>query len=186
MSTRSTARREEPVYVREEVAWLPYLMCRASDLAQAIPHWLIALVARLAIAPVFWLSAQTKVVSAPLFTLFGKEVGWPTALFPPEMQASTVLLFAEEYKLPLIPPEVAAWMAAGAELVLPLLLVVGLLTRLSALGLLVMTLMIQLFVYPGLWTDHLLWSAVLLFLVARGPGCLSLDALIIWVRRYHT
>lgn len=96
-------------------------------------------------------------------------LGWP------RLSESALALFQDEYKLPFIPPEWAAPMAAAAEHVLPVLLLLGLGTRFAALGLLGMTLVIQLFVYPGAYATHGTWAAVLLYLMARGPGMLSVD-----------
>ena len=84
-------------------------------------------------------------------------------------------LFREEYKLPLLPPEIAAHMATYAEHLLPALLVFGLLTRLSALGLLGMTAVIQFFVYPDAWPTHLSWAALALYVAGRGAGPVSVD-----------
>jgi putative oxidoreductase len=155
-------------------------------LAQAgrLPDWLIALFARISLASIFWASGQTKVVSTTAFSILGREIGVPVH-FPPHLHPLTSVLFAEEYKVPLLPPDLAAWMAALGEMVIPILLVLGLATRLSALGLLGMTLVIQVFVYPNLWSDHMLWAAGLLFLIAKGPGWLSLDCLVarrVWRR----
>jgi len=122
-----------------------------------IPDDLIALVARLGIAGIFWLSGRTKVEG--LFTLTD----------------TTFLLFREDYALPLIPPVPAAYLATTAEHVFPILLVLGLATRLSAGALLGMTAVIQLFVYPAAWPTHLSWAAPLLYLVARGAGRWSVD-----------
>lgn len=94
------------------------------------------------------------------------------------IKPSTYFLFENEYALPLIPPDLAAILATAAEHVLPVLLILGLFTRLSALGLLGMTAVIQVFVYPGAWITHGLWAAALLAIVAFGPGRLSLDRLI--------
>lgn len=132
-------------------------------LAERIPYSLVALVARLAVASVFWRSGQTKV----------------EGFF--HIKDNTFFLFREEYKVPLLPPDLAAYLATVAEHVLPVLLVAGFASRLSALGLMVMTLVIQIFVYPGGWPEHLLWFALLMLIVARGPGALSLDYLI-WGR----
>ena len=91
------------------------------------------------------------------------------------IKPATYYLFEHEYALPLIPPEVAAVLATGAEHLLPALMIVGLFTRLSALGLIGMTAVIQVFVYPGAWITHGLWASALLALVMLGPGRLSLD-----------
>lgn len=88
---------------------------------------------------------------------------------------STWFLFQNDYALPLIPPGMAAVMATAAEHVFPVLLVLGLFTRASALALLGMTLVIQIFVYPGAWQVHGVWAACFLALLLRGPGRVSLD-----------
>ena len=90
----------------------------------------------------------------------------------------TVQLFIDEYKVPLLPPETAAVFAATTELSCSLLLIVGLCTRLSTLPLLGMILVIQTFVYPNAYSEHLTWGSILLFLLTRGPGPCSLDRLI--------
>ena len=87
----------------------------------------------------------------------------------------TYALFRDEYKVPLLAPEVAAHLATYTEHLLPALLVLGLFTRLSALGLLAMTAVIQVFVYPDAWPTHLSWATLALYLVGRGGGTLSLD-----------
>lgn len=136
----------------------------------AIPETAIALLARFAIAAVFWKSGQTKVEGFAVDLVEGNfQFGWP------HLSPNAIALFREEYKLPLLPPEWAAPMAALAEHVLPLLLLVGLATRLSAAGLLAMTAVIQLLVYPGAWPTHGTWAALLLWLMARGPGAFSID-----------
>ncbi len=94
------------------------------------------------------------------------------------IKPATYFLFEHEYALPLIPPHLAAVGATLAEHLLPLLLLLGLMTRGAALGLLGITITIQVFVYPGAWATHGLWAACLLALVARGPGALSLDGLL--------
>lgn len=90
----------------------------------------------------------------------------------------TVKLFEDEYKVPLLDPALAARMAMIQELTLPILLFIGLGTRLATLPLLGMIAVIQTFVYPNAWTEHLVWSSILLFLLIRGPGAISLDRLI--------
>jgi putative oxidoreductase len=131
-------------------------------LAERIPYSLVALVARLAVASVFWRSGRTKVEGFL------------------QIKDNTFFLFREEYKVPLLPDH-AAYLATIAEHVFPVLLVVGLASRLSALALMAMTLVIQVFVYPDGWPEHILWFALLLLIAARGPGALSLDHLI-WSR----
>jgi len=91
---------------------------------------------------------------------------------------ATLMLFRDEYKVPILPPEVAAYMSASMELGLSTLVLVGLLSRLSALGLLGMVSVIQLFVYPEAWPDHIQWLAFMIFIVCWGPGAFSLDAVI--------
>ncbi|MCB1907836.1 MAG: DoxX family protein [Rhodocyclaceae bacterium] len=98
---------------------------------------------------------------------------------------TTLYLFEEEYQVPLLPPELAAWMGAAGELVLPLLLFVGLFSRPAALGLFILN-ATALISYPALFEfecpaavkDHFHWGALLLVITAFGPGRLSLDALI--------
>jgi putative oxidoreductase len=87
----------------------------------------------------------------------------------------TVRLFRDEYQVPWLDPEVAARIATSAELSVPLFLFLGLATRVATLPLLGMIAVIQIFVYPNAWTDHLLWASVLVFLLTRGPGAISLD-----------
>jgi len=136
------------------------LVARVSALAgRLLPMSLLLLVQRLGVAAVFLQSGRTKVE------------GWFTI---PE---TTVELFRSEYALPVLPPEVAAYMAAGAEHLFPVLLVLGLFTRLSAAALLGMTLVIQLFVYPDAWPTHLSWAGLMLPLIALGGGRWSLDRL---------
>jgi putative oxidoreductase len=140
---------------------------------ERIPHGLIAFVGRFSIAAVFWKSGQTKVEGLAVDIVSGTfELGWP------RLSESAVDLFRDEYKVPLLAPETAAVVAAIGEHVLPLLILVGFATRLSALGLLVMTAVIQIFVYPSAYPTHGVWAAVLLYLMARGPGALSIDHLI--------
>lgn len=124
--------------------------------AEAIPYSLIALAARVAAGGVFWRSGQTK--------LDGFHVA-----------DTTFYLFQEEYRLPLIPPDLAAYLATISENLFSVLLVAGLASRFSAAVLLTMTAVIQVFVFPGAWPEHILWAASLLIVIQRGPGRLSLD-----------
>ncbi|MEQ7156661.1 DoxX family protein [Brevundimonas aurifodinae] len=125
-----------------------------------VPDWLVGLTARTGIAAVFFLSGRTKVEGV-------LDVS-DTALF----------LFAEEYRLPLIPSDVAAYLATYAEHLFPILLVLGLFTRVSALALLIMTVVIQVLVYPAAWATHLVWAGLLIYLIRNGAGTLSLDRLL--------
>lgn len=137
---------------------------------ERIPNTFIALIARISIAAVFWTSAQTKVQGFVVDIITGDvHLGWP------RLSDSVVSLFRDEYKLPIVAPEIAAPMAATAEHLLPLLLLIGLGTRFSALALLGMTMVIEVFVYPDAYPTHGTWAAVLLYLMARGPGKLSVD-----------
>jgi putative oxidoreductase len=113
----------------------------ADRLSGLISHSLLALIARFGIAAMFFLSGRTKVTGFLTLT------------------EGTYSLFREEYKIPLIPPEIAAHMAAYAEHLFPLLLVLGLFTRFAALALLGMTLVIEVFVYPDAWPIHLSWAS---------------------------
>ncbi|MBI4997930.1 MAG: DoxX family protein [Rhodocyclales bacterium] len=141
------------------------------------PDSLIALLGRFSIAAVFWKSGQTKVEGLAIDLVNGEF-----SLGLPRLAGSAVELFRDEFRLPLIAPELAAPLAAFAEHLFPALLLVGLATRFSALALLAMTLTIQLFVYPDAYPTHGVWAAVLLYLIARGPGAFSIDHLL--ARRY--
>lgn len=129
----------------------------ANRLSALIGDSLLVLVARLSIAAIFFMSGRTKVSGFLTIT------------------PSTYELFRTEYALPLISPELAAHLSAYSEHLFPMLLVAGLFTRLSALALLGMTLVIEIFVYPDAWPTHLSWAGLLLLIIARGAGSLSLD-----------
>ncbi|SCK37436.1 putative oxidoreductase [Variovorax sp. HW608] len=135
------------------------LLDRIRRWLEAVPYALLALPLRLAVATVFWNSGMTKLAN------------WDTA----------VALFTEEYRVPLLAPELAAYMAASIELSTPVLLVLGLLTRPAAFVLLGMTTVIEVFVYPQAWPTHIQWAAMLLVLLCRGAGAWSLDHLL-WRR----
>jgi putative oxidoreductase len=99
------------------------------------------------------------------------------------IREETFYLFREEYKVPLLPPDLAAYLSTIGEHVFPILLFLGLASRLSALGLLAMTMVIQLFVVPGGWPEHILWVSLLALIIARGPDAISIDHLI-WNSRF--
>jgi len=124
-----------------------------------IPYWFIALAARIFPGAVFWQSGETKVA------------GW-------HLKPSAIALFQNEYQLPLIDPAIAAYASAFSEHFFPILLAIGFATRFSALALLLMTAVIEIFVYPGAWPTHGVWATCFLILIARGPGSLSVDHLI--------
>ncbi len=126
-------------------------------LAAVMPEAFLLLVARLGAAAIFFLSGRTKVEGVI------------------DITPSTYELFRTEYALPLVPPEIAAHAATYSEHLFPILLILGLFTRPAAAALLGMTLTIQIFVYPDAWSTHLSWAAILLPLIARGGGRLSLD-----------
>jgi putative oxidoreductase len=132
----------------------------ASLAGRMLPETLLLLVARSGTAAIFWLSGRTKVEGTLTIT------------------DTTYELFRSEYALPLIDPEIAAHAATYSEHFFPILLVLGLATRPAALALLGMTATIQIFVYPDAWPTHLSWAGLLLALIARGGGALSLDRLI--------
>jgi putative oxidoreductase len=127
-------------------------------LADRIPYSAVALLARIAIATIFWRAANSKIGNFDL----------------------TIALFQDEYlkNLPFLPAAPMAYLATAVEFSMPALILVGLATRLATLPLIGMALFIQLFVYPASWPDHLVWITLLGLLLARGPGAISLDALL--------
>lgn len=128
-----------------------------------IPEGLVLLFMRVVLAGIFWRSGQTKIAEGTWFTI----------------SENTFFLFQDEYGGVPLPSDLAAVMATVSEHLFPILLVVGLFTRLSALALLGMTIVIQIFVYPDAWWQvHSLWVAMALVLIVRGGGWLSLDALL--------
>ncbi len=145
-----------PSAARLRAAWNE----NADRLSGWVSHALLALCARFALGAIFFLSGRTKVD------------GFLT------VSDGAYALFREEYRVPLVPPEFAAHLATYAEHLLPVLLALGLFTRLSALGLLGMTAVIQLFVYPDAWPTHLSWATLALYLAAHGAGAVSVDRIL--------
>ncbi len=135
---------------------LSEILARIRRALDAVSYTWLALPLRFAVATVFWNSAMAKLAN------------WDT----------TLSLFSDEYQLPFIPPEIAAYLAASVEISTPVLMVLGLLTRPAAFILLGMTAVIEIFVYPLAWPTHIQWAAMLLVLLCRGPGRFSLDYLI--------
>jgi len=123
---------------------------QAIALLDRFPPSILQLTFRIAIAAVFWSSGLTKIAS------------WDT----------TIALFRDEY---MVPPEIAAVISATFELSCSALIVIGLATRLATVPLLGMTFVIEVFVYPEYWTQHLMWASILLYLLTKGPGVFSLD-----------
>jgi putative oxidoreductase len=152
-----------------------------------IPYALVALLLRLVMARIFFLSGQTKIdgprISVHLPVHLPAYLNFPaldfSIILPREIKASTFQLFETQYADLPVPPEVAAHLVSYAEFVLPICLVLGFATRLAALALLIMTLLLQLHVAPALWWSvHVTWIAILLTLMSLGPGAISIDALI--------
>jgi putative oxidoreductase len=135
------------------------MLYRVRNVLEAVSYTWLALPLRFAVATVFWNSAMAKLAN------------WDT----------TLALFSDEYQLPLMPPEIAAYMAVTIELTTPVFLALGLMTRFAAFVLLSMTTVIEIFVYPLAWPTHIQWAAILLVLLCRGAGALSLDRLL-WRR----
>jgi putative oxidoreductase len=135
------------------------MLYRVRNVLEAVSYTWLALPLRFAVATVFWNSAMAKLAN------------WDT----------TLALFSDEYQVPLISPEIAAYMAVTIELTTPVFLALGLMTRFAAFVLLGMTAVIEIFVYPLAWPTHIQWAAMLLVLLCRGAGALSLDHLL-WRR----
>jgi putative oxidoreductase len=149
-------------------------MRRIAAWLDAIPYAAIALFVRIVAAHPFFVAGQTKIEGPTIGReIFGLDL---TFQIPTGIREATFALFADEYKLPFLSPSTAAYAATSLEFLVPILLALGLFTRLSACVLLAMTMIIQIFVYPDAWwTAHAYWAALLVILIARGPGTLSLD-----------
>ena len=148
--------------VRASFNWLAPFQLLANIASKLLPLSLLLLVQRLGIAAVFFMSGRTKIAEGTWLTL----------------SDGAFELFRTDYRLPFIPPVPATYAATTAEHLFPILLTLGLFTRFSAAGLLVMTAVIEIFVYPDAWPTHLSWAGLLLPLTALGGGKLSLDRLI--------
>jgi putative oxidoreductase len=147
------------------------LIRRLENIPSSLNGWLTALWEfglRVGVAMVFFHSGETKVASS----------GWWDVGSWWSITDTTILLFTEEYKVPILPPDVAAYLATTAEHVAPVMVILGLGARLGAAVLLGMTLVIQIFIYPDHWYEHLLWTAPLIYVFVRGPGRLSIDYMI--------
>jgi putative oxidoreductase len=151
-----------------------------ASIIAAIPYALVALGLRLIMARVFFLSGQTKIEgprSIPIRPGIG-DLEF-TVILPAEIKDAALRMFEAQYADLPFSPVVAAYLFTYAEFALPICLVLGFATRLSALVLLVMTVLLQVYVMPGmLWVAHIYWAAILLVLMTVGPGAISVDALI--------
>ena len=149
-----------------------------------IPYALVALLLRLVMARVFFFSGQAK-IDGPVIPvhLHIRDLEF-SVILPAQIKDSTFQMFEAQYaNLPISPP-VAAIVFTYAEFVLPICLVLGFATRFAALGLLVMTVLLQVYVMPGmLWPAHVYWASILLVLMSVGPGAISIDAAIRWLYR---
>ena len=139
--------------------WRAPFQLLADTAAKLLPLSLLLLVQRLGIAAVFFMSGRTKIAEGSWFTI----------------DDGAFELFRTDYALPVIPAVPATYAATTAEHLFPILLTLGLFTRVPAGGLLVMTAVIEIFVYPDAWPTHLSWAGLLLPLIALGGGKLSLD-----------
>jgi putative oxidoreductase len=150
-------------------AWPTRFICAVIGLLEKIPQSLISLAARVFPAAVFWRSGQTKVEGF-------------------HVTENAIDLFRDEYALPLIDPALAAKIAAFSEHFFPVLLVIGLASRFAALALFIMTVVIEIFVYPDAWPTHGVWATCFLIVIARGPGIFSLDHFLArrWLRGRET
>lgn len=140
------------------------------NLFAMIPEWFINIAMRLVIFKVFWFSVQTKIVG---LTVAGQHFAfW-------NVTDSTFLLFDFEYGIPLIPSELAAYLGTFGEFFLPLMILFGFMTRFAAVGLLIMTMTIQFFVYPDAWWSvHVFWTLILLYIIRNGGNAISLDKIL--------
>ncbi len=151
-----------------------------------IPYALVALALRLIMARVFFLDGQTR-IDGPRFTLHLQDYvnldflrGFDlSVVLPLQIKAETFTAFMVQYPPMPVPPALAAYLVGYAEFILPVMLVIGFGTRFAALGLLILTAMISFFVMPqALFTTHIFWAAILMVLVSRGPGQISIDHII--------
>lgn len=141
----------------------------AAKIGNIVPEWLISICLRVALFFIFWSSAQQKIHG---LSVFGQKLAfW-------NVTDATIMLFEYQYNLPLIPAVVAAYLATLVEFFFSLGLLLGLFTRLSAMALLILILVILIFIDPGYWQTLLLWAGGLMFLLRYGAGIVSLDHLV--------
>ncbi len=152
-------------------SFLCKLLSPIDSLLSLIPEWFVNIAMRLVIFKVFWSAVQTKITG---LTIAGQHFAfW-------NVTDSTFLLFDFEYGIPLIPSELAAYLGTFGEFFLALMILFGFFTRFAAVGLMVMTMTIQFFVYPDAWWSvHAYWALILLYLMRNGGGVLSVDSLLL-------
>jgi putative oxidoreductase len=166
---------------RRSSSWIAIAIDKLVAICGVVPYALVALGLRFIIARIFFLSGQTKIAGPEIPVALFTDVDFKIVL-PAEIRPETFELFRTQYADLPMPPAVAAYLFTYAEFVLPVCLVLGFATRLSALALLAMTVLIQVYVVPeALWTAHVYIFAILMVLMSVGPGAISLDAIIRYV-----
>lgn len=150
-----------------------------------VSYALVGLLLRLVMARVFFLDGQTKIDGPHLaYSFHGFDF---SLIVPTQVKAETLFTFITQYAALPLPGAIAAYLVGYAEFVLPLMLVLGFGTRIAALGLLIMTAMVQIFVLPqALWSTHIYWASLLLVLLSLGPGQISIDHVVRWLSRRKT
>jgi putative oxidoreductase len=156
-----------------------------------VPYALVALAVRLIMARVFFLDGQTKIIGIPVPLNFQDLVqslnlqGFNfSILVPLDVAPGTITQFMTKFSVLPVPPVLAAYLVSYAEFILPIMLVFGFATRFAAIGLLIITALIQLYVLPeALWSVHIYWAAMLLMLISRGPGQISIDHIIRFIAK---
>ena len=143
-----------------------------------IPYALVALGLRLIMARIFFFDGQGK-IDGPVLPIDIHNVFHWSVVLPLNVKAETFTAFATQFAPLPVPPVLAAYTVSYAEFILPIMLVIGLGTRVAALGMLIMTLMISVYIMPeALWTTQIYWFAILAVLLSQGAGQLSLDHVI--------
>lgn len=159
--------------------------------SKLVPYALVALALRLIMARVFFLDGQSKILGIPvpvslpdLVQGFSLKAFNFSVLVPVDVAPGTIALFMSKFAASPVPPVLAAYVVSYAEFILPIMLVLGFATRFAAIGLLIMTALIQLYVMPeALWTTHVYWAAILMVLISRGPGQISIDHIIRFIAK---
>jgi putative oxidoreductase len=147
-----------------------------------IPYALVALALRLVMARVFFLDGQTR-IDGPRVPLNVQDFNF-SLILPAQVKAETFGVFLSQYAALPVPPVLAAYAVSYAEFILPIMLVLGFGTRFAALGLLVMTALIQIYVMPqALWSVHVYWASILLVLLSMGAGQISVDHIVRYIAR---